>query len=521
MEDSSAEKRILIVEDEKIVAIDLRQTLLRMGYGVTDLVTSGNDAIDSVKTNPPDLVLMDIGLKGEMNGIEAARTIRAEHGMPIIFLTAFTDERTIRKASETGPYGYLVKPCGEQELRTSIEVALFKCRMEHELSESREQFREIFEQNADAIVLFRRSDFEVIDLNPAAVSIFQHPKTLLVKNFARVFENEDMYRTFRKEVSDFHEKGDEIFSDRCRLHRKDGSEITCGIQVNLIKLQQTDVLYCVFRDITEAVKIEEESRRLQDKLIQANRMTSIGTLASGLAHEINNPNNFIMSNTQIIQQVWDDLLPMMEQKYRDYGDFQVGGLDFDDAVNIIPQLLKDTIEGSRRIKHITDTLKEYSRPQDSQVYARININNVLRFSISILNNQIKKYTDAFSFVPGDCIPVFKGNPQQIEQVVINLIQNALHALPDKTHAVRVDSSFVRDGGWVVVTVSDDGVGMNRKVLDRITEPFFTTKQDMDGTGLGLYISYSIVKAHHGVLEFESRPGKGTTATIKIPLNGAK
>jgi len=514
----SPEKNILIVEDESLVAIDLRQSLNRMGYGVTATVQSGENALESIISNPPDLVLMDIGLKGDMNGIEAARSIHKQHGLPIIFLTAFTDDETLKKATETEPYGYLDKPYQERELKTSIEVALCKCQIEHELIESREQFREIFEQNADAIVLFKRSNFEVIDMNPAAVSIFQYPKQQLVNDFSLVFENEEMHRMFKREVSFFHQKGDEIFSDRCHLHRKDGSTITCSIQVNLIKLQQIEVLYCVFRDITEAVEIEEESRRLQSKLIQANRMTSIGTLASGLAHEINNPNNFIMSNTQIIQQVWDDLLVMMEEKFHRDGDFQVGGIDYSEAVTIIPQLLKDTIEGSRRIKNITDTLKEYSRPQDSQVYARININNVLRFSINILNNQIIKYTDAFSFEPGDDIPVFKGNPQQIEQVVINLIQNALHALPDKTHGVQVHSAFDPKSNRVVVTVADEGVGMNRKVLDRITEPFFTTKQDLDGTGLGLYISYSIVKAHKGVMEFESQPGKGTTATIKIPVN---
>jgi PAS domain S-box-containing protein len=517
---NSPEKNILIVEDESVVAIDLRQSLHRMGYGVTDTVQSGEDALESVKSNPPGLILMDIGLKGNMDGIEAAGIIHKEYGLPIIFLTAYADDDTLRQATETGPYGYLVKPYQERELKTSIEVALSKCKIEHELIESREQFREIFEQNADAIVLFRRSNFEIIDMNPAAVSIFQYPKQQLVEDFSLVFENTEMHQMFKKEVSHFHQKGDEIFSDRCHLRRKDGYTITCSIQVNLIKLQQIEVLYCVFRDITEAVEIEEESRRLQNKLIQANRMTSIGTLASGLAHEINNPNNFIMSNTQIIQQVWDDLQVFMEEKYHRDGNFQVGGIEYSEAVSTIPQLLKDTIEGSRRIKNITDTLKEYSRPKDSQVYARININNVLRFSINILNNQITKYTDAFSFNPGDDIPVFKGNPQQIEQVVINLIQNSLHALPDKTHGIQVHSSFDPTGNRVVVTVADEGVGMNRKVLDRITEPFFTTKQDMDGTGLGLYISYSIVKAHKGVIEFESLPGKGTTATIKIPINDA-
>ncbi|NIM18477.1 MAG: response regulator [Candidatus Aminicenantes bacterium] len=516
--------QIIVVEDERIVALDLERGLQELGYHVNKVVATGEAAVAAAREQKPDLVLMDIRLQGEMNGIEAARMIHSNYDIPVVYLTAYADDQTLKEATTTGAYGYLVKPFEDRELKSTIEVALFKHKMEQELKESRARFQAIFEQNVDAIVLFKQSNFKVIDLNPAAVSLFQSNKDELIENFQSVFENQKMYRVFMREIIEFHGNRDSkelSFFDRCRLRKKDGSEIICSVQINVIKLQETNVLFCVFRDITEKIRIEEESRELQIKLMHANRMTSLGTLASGLAHEINNPNNFIMSNTQIIQHVWEDTVRILREYHEQKGDFSLGGLPFSQIDHVVPQLLKNTVEGARRIKHITDNLREFSRPKEARVDARISINKVLQFSITILNNQIKKFTDAFSFEPGEDIPFFEGNPQQIEQVIINLIQNALQALPDRTHGVRVSSFYDKSDQTAVVKVEDEGVGMNKKIMDRITDPFFTTKQDQGGTGLGLYISYSIIKAHKGVLEFRSLPGKGTTATIKLPVSVPK
>jgi PAS domain S-box-containing protein len=512
---------ILVVEDEIIVALDLKRCLQGMGYQVAQVVTTGEKAIKAAKNKRPDLVLMDIRLQGKMNGIEAAKIINSQYDVPVVYLTAYADDQTLQQATKAGPYGYLVKPFDARELKTTIEVAIFKHKMEQKLKESQERFREIFEQNFDAIVLIKRSNFEIIDLNPGAVSMFQFSKEELIKNFRAVFENDETFQWFKRKVSDFPSTNNEFFLDRCQLRKKDHTKIICSIKANIIRLHQVDVLYCSFRDITEKVMIEEEAKILQSKLIQANKMTSLGTLASGLAHEINNPNNFIMSNTQIMQHVWAGAVDILLDYYEQKGDFSLGGLSFSEAKEVVPKLLLDTIEGSRRIKSITENLREYSRPKNEETFTPVSIDKVLEFSISILSNQIKKYTDAFCFEPGEDIPFFNGNFQQLEQVFINLVQNALQALPDKAHSVQVVSFYDKKNQSIVVKVKDEGVGMNPKILDRITDPFFTTKQDQGGTGLGLYISYSIIKAHQGVLEYESQPGEGTTVTVKIPLSPGK
>jgi PAS domain S-box-containing protein len=511
--------RILIVEDEQIVAIDLKRSLEHMGFDVIKTVNSGEKALQVVRDENLSLILMDISLQGEMDGIQTARIINENVDIPIVYITAHTDEQTFKQAKATAPHGFIIKPVEERELKTTIEMALFKHKMEQDLKESETRFREIFEQNFDAVVLFAYPDFRVIDINPSAEAIFQYSRNELRKNFSIVFENEKVFELFKKEINAFPEKAVNIFLDRFTLKRKDDAEIICSIKANIVKLREHKVLYCSIRDITEKIRIAEESKLLQAKLMQANKMSSVGTLASGIAHEINNPNNFIMSNTQIIEQIWNDAVQLLRKYYYEKGDFILGGLAFPDVEEVVPRLLKDIIEGARRIKSITHNLGDYSRPQNDRLQENVKINDVLAFSISIMKNEIKKHTDAFAFYPGSDIPSFKGNSQQLEQVFINLIQNALHALPDKTRGVTVSSYFDKKEDCIVVKITDHGTGIDGHLLDHITDPFFTTKQDRGGTGLGLYISYSILEDHNASLTFDSQPGKGTTAAVRFPLGG--
>jgi PAS domain S-box-containing protein len=508
--------RILIVEDEKIVAADIRRMLIHSGYHVVNAVPSGKEAIETAAQKKPDLVLMDISLKGKMDGIETAQIIRATQDIPIIYLTAHTGDKILEKAKATGPYGYIVKPFEETDLKTTIEVAMFKHQMGQKVKESEQRFREIFEQNFSAIVLFKRPGFQVIEVNPMAETVFQYSKKELIDNFSVVFDSEEIYRLLKNELCGFHHKNSEVFLDRCRLKKKDGSGIICSIESNVIKIGEDDVLYCSFRDITDKIKAENEAMFLQSQLIRAHKMTSIGTLAAGIAHEVNNPNNFIMSNTQIIAQVWDDAVKILREYGQGNNDFVLGGLSFEEVENVVPRLIMDVIEGSRRIKAITGNLGDYARPVDARSFVKVSINDVLNFAGVMLKNEIKKYTDSFAFEPGDNIPLIHAHPRQLEQVFINLIQNALHALPERTRGVCVSSVYDKKNRDIVVTVTDEGTGMADDILERITDPFFSTKHNNGGTGLGLYISYSIVKQHNGTLDFNSIPGKGTAAVVRIP-----
>ncbi len=277
----------------------------------------------------------------------------------------------------------------------------------------------------------------------------------------------------------------------------------------------------VTRDITAGVRIEEESRRIQSQLIHTNKMTSLGALVSGVAHEINNPNSFIRHNAQTLNRIWQDALKILGQYHHDKGNFKLAGISFPKLQTLVPELMDGINEGSLRIKKFVENLRNFARPEITCMNEDVNVNNVVMTSRSILNNQIKKITDKFYVNCCDDMPLIKGNAQKLEQVVINIIMNALQALSDKKSGIKVSTSYDRQSRHVVIKVRDDGIGMSDDIMERITEPFFTTKSANGGTGLGLSISHTIIKEHNGSLTFQSKVGKGTTVCIKLPVQDTR
>ena len=273
----------------------------------------------------------------------------------------------------------------------------------------------------------------------------------------------------------------------------------------------------VARDITGRIRMEQEAKMMQTRLIHANKMTSLGTLVSGVVHEINNPNSYILSNAQLFSDIWKDVVKVLTKHYRGKQDFQLGGLRFSQVRKSTPEMLDGIIEGSERINKIINTLKNFARPDATGMDGKVDIKRAIKYSKSILSSQIKKSTRKFRVNIEKKLPPVKGNSQQIEQVILNLIMNSLQALPDKNCGMWISAAVSKKAGFVLITVRDEGVGMSKDVIDRATEPFFTTKLDSGGTGLGLSISYSIIKEHGGSLEFESEPGKGTTVSIELPV----
>ncbi|MBI4709799.1 MAG: PAS domain-containing protein [Nitrospirae bacterium] len=271
------------------------------------------------------------------------------------------------------------------------------------------------------------------------------------------------------------------------------------------------------RDITSKIQAEKEARQMQAELIRTNRMTSLGTLVSGVVHEINNPNSFILSNSEVLSDIWKDAGRILKEYCSENNIQRLGNLSFSEALEVAPELIKGIIYGSVRINNIVSNLKNFSRPAKTGIWGRVSSRGVIMSSKAILSSQITKYTDNFHINCNEGIPYLKGNFQQIEQVIINIILNALQSLPHKNCCVWVSDSFDEESGIIIIQVKDNGIGMPEDIIERITEPFFTTKLEQGGTGLGLSISYSIIREHSGTLEFESSPGAGTTVTVKLPV----
>lgn len=258
-----------------------------------------------------------------------------------------------------------------------------------------------------------------------------------------------------------------------------------------------------------------ELRRKEVQLIQANKMTSLGTLVSGVAHEINNPNQVVLLNSAVLASAWQDAVDMLDAAPTQSRESTLAGLPYSEMRETVSELTGQIQEGARRIERIVSDLKNFARPcAPSQ--EQFQLNEVVGRALRLLRPVIHRRTDRFEFRPQPGLPEVQGNPQQIEQVVVNLVINALEALPDRQGAVFVSTSADAKRHVVALDVQDEGVGIVRDNMSRLGEPFFTTKEASGGTGLGLAISSSLVALHEGRLEFHSVQGKGTCAKVELP-----
>jgi polar amino acid transport system substrate-binding protein len=275
-------------------------------------------------------------------------------------------------------------------------------------------------------------------------------------------------------------------------------------------------ILCVGSDITARKQAEELAQLQQRKLIQTDKMATLGMLVSGIAHEINNPNNFIILNAESLAQMWNDIRPVLDDHYAIQKDYSLGGLPYGEMREEFPALIRGPAEGAQRIKRIVQSLKDFIRQEPSELNQAVSLEQVVESACLILCNLIKKSTQHFQMVKGCQLPSVKGNFQRLEQVVINLLTNACQATVDPSKPITITLSEAAAGRQVCLTVADGGVGIEPAHMKYIMNPFFTTKRHSGGTGLGLAIAYSIIKDHGGELKIESTPGEGTSAIITLP-----
>jgi PAS domain S-box-containing protein len=259
-----------------------------------------------------------------------------------------------------------------------------------------------------------------------------------------------------------------------------------------------------------------EQRRTESELLQAGKLAAIGELAAGIAHEINNPNMFIMTNAQVVADVWRDAAPLLRRDTAEQPGCLLAGLPASEALESMPKLLDGIVEGSLRIQRIVGALKDFCRQEETNGMSQVAVAKILEGAVFMLENQIKRSTDCFSLSCDSGLPPVIGIFHQLEQVVINVVLNALQSLPDRGRAVQLSASRNRETGMVEITVRDEGRGMTQETLDHIADPFFSTRLDKGGLGLGLSISNRIIRRHGGTLRFESRSGVGTTVVIVLP-----
>lgn len=520
--------KVLIADDSEddasLIMLELRRT-----FDATASRVDTEAGLITALSDTWDIIITDYAMP-RLNGIEVIKHIRGSHiETPVIIVSGVIGEDRAVQAIKSGANDYILKdnlkrlvPTVERELKES-EARLARLQAEGALKvseaallESEERFRQIFEQNSDAQILFEPAACAVVDVNRAALSLYGYARQEFMQGSATLLITGSECEEFKIRIRAV--ATDKAFNmERINSYRKDGTKLIISIVAQRIQLKRRDVIYCTVRDISEKIRLEEETALMQAKLVHANKMTALGTLASGIAHEINNPNNFILFNSAFLVRIWRDAEGILDQYQRTNGEFLLGGLTFSDARMSVPGLLDGIGEGARRVKRIVDELKDFARTDNSGLDEPFDVNKAVASSVAILKRQIEEHTDNFRITLCENLPDARGSSQRIEQVLINLIMNALDALQGQGRGVTVSTGRGKDAAEIVVRVTDEGQGIPVDLLPRITEPFFTTKSGTGGTGLGLSISYSIIKEHGGTIEFDSKEGAGTTVTVRLPV----
>ncbi len=258
-------------------------------------------------------------------------------------------------------------------------------------------------------------------------------------------------------------------------------------------------------------------RRKEREMMQADKLASLGILVSGMAHEINNPNNYIKLNAEVLSSMWEDMRDVLDGHWEENPDFMLAGIPYGESREGVKDLIRGVANGSKRITSIVDNLKGFARKDSGDFNRLVDLNNVVESSLVIVRGLLKKSTSRFSFEPGENLPGIRGNFQQLEQVVINLLTNACHSLEKRSDPVTVRTECDRTS--VRVVVEDGGMGIRRRDFRYIFDPFFTTKRNSGGTGLGLTVSDTIVKNHGGRLDIFSKPGEGTRVDVIFKRKG--
>lgn len=324
-------------------------------------------------------------------------------------------------------------------------------------------------------------------------------------------------RSITKPIDELAVAADRISSGNYNIPVKTSNDDEIGLLGNAFETMRETIKS--YTDNLEQI-VEERTVQLnnsyKEQLIQANKLVTLGTLVAGVAHEVNNPNNSILLSAGALEEMWDDIQRIIDEHVNQNGHFKVGGYTSEDMTEEVPQLISRIINNSRRIKSIVEELKNYGRKNSGELKANLDINRIIRDSIEIIENEIRKYTVNFNVDLKEGLPLVEGVHQRLEQVVVNLILNACQSLNDTNKEVFVSTEYDSTAQSIIISIQDQGCGMDKETLEKISQSFFTTKHNQGGTGLGLAVSSHIVKAHKGHLQFESEPGKGTLVRVILP-----
>ncbi len=257
-------------------------------------------------------------------------------------------------------------------------------------------------------------------------------------------------------------------------------------------------------------------KRAQKQMVRAEKMASLGQIVAGVAHEINNPNNFIHFNLPILRRYVDAMRSLLEMDLEREPNLELLNMRYDEFMEDLFKLIDNMAHGSSRITSIVSDLKHYVRSGEDIEMTEGSIAKVIERAIALCGKQVQQMVKGVDVEIADDLPLVKMNAGKIEQVLINLLINAGQAADKDASWVKLEARVAAADGAVEILVQDNGAGIALENTDQIFEPFFTTKNRETGTGLGLSISQRIVEEHGGRIELVSEVGVGSTFTIRLP-----
>jgi PAS domain S-box-containing protein len=481
----AAPARILVVEDEGIVALNLRRSLAGLGYEVIGVAATAADALELASTGRPDLVLMDIHIRGNVDGIDAAVRLREQGGAPVVFLTAYADEGTVERARRAAPYGYLVKPFSAPELRTTIETALHRHQRDRALIERERSLSRTLAALADGVVATDAAG-NVTYANDAAIAMLG----LGPADLAGATPIEDLFTLID---DDGHRLANPARTavDECRtvqlpahgLVTRGGARLQVGNGAAPV-IDNGRVVGAVLSIHDDG----ERRRQVQDR-VSADRVAALGTLAAGLGHELNNPLSYVATSLEYLRRnLAGAPAPMLEAA-------------------------GDAIEGVARIGAIARDLQVFWTQRDQIIDA--DPRAATAWAIRVAGERVRARGHLVTRLA--VAPVVSARGGRLEQIALNLLVHVGDTVPDGEQPHELEVATGTDPrGWAVIAVRDGGAELPPEVARQVFEPF-ADRSSRDGhADLGLAVAHHIVAGLGGELTCEVVAGAGTTYRAVLP-----
>jgi PAS domain S-box-containing protein len=489
--------KVLVVEDDPIVADILRNQLVKLGYEVSGIAASGDQALRQIETSLPDLILMDIHIEGKIDGIETAARILRDHQVPVIYVTSSAAEETLERARDTKPYGYLIKPFYDRELHATIQMAVQRYAGEKALRESEARLDRAQEiagvgswelDIASRKFTWSKQLYRIaglpLDAKPTVgtIAVSIHPDDYpAVPAWLAALRNSPQPSPME-----------------LRIIRPDGEKRSVRFDGRPMVDRDGAV-----RRLAGTVQDITESRLIEGQLVQAQKMEAIGNLTGGMAHDFNNVLGVIIGNLDLLKRL-----------------VTIDGEASD--------LCGEALDGASRCADLIRRLLAFARRQSLHP-KRTNVNALVSNIIQLLGRTLgEDITLTVNLDAAICMVMV--DRVQLEAAVINLATNARDAMPKGGHleittrTARLEATHgaiwpnMTAGDYALIEISDTGTGIPPDIIGRIFEPFFTTKGPGNGSGLGLSMAFGFVKQSGGHLSAYSEPGLGTTFRLYLPRN---